>query len=492
MTEKNQFSALFDGMEGLQRPTASPPGRTDVPRTRRAVSPFVAGLALLLAATALAFTYLNGGFRDPEMSIREFFRTPTPHEAYFLGLSEAGLSTSALGRDWMRASQEALLRPLVTELPYREEGFFPPEEAAALGYRLSLRRGQQLTVTVELDGRTDARVFVDLFRAAPDTLRLPVHVYAPEPGEPLIFEPRRSGDYLLRIQPELLRGGRFEITIENPPALAFPVAGLSYRAIGSFFGDPRDGGRRDHHGVDIFAPRGTPVIAAADAYVRRTDTTQIGGRVIWLRDSRRNASLYFAHLNEILVEAGTMVRKGDTIGRVGNTGNARTTPPHLHFGLYLRGEGPFDPWDFLYRSNVVPPEVRVALTDLGRWARTRDDRIYLRDRPGADGGVLAELPAHTPIRLLGGVDEWFRVRVPDGSVGFVAGRLTEEMGEPLWLERVARGQALQSDPQAGAPIMDRVTDEAELPVLGTFGEFLYVEGPGGRAGWMLGNRPGPR
>lgn len=454
------------------------------------MSPLIAVFALLLALTSLVFTYLSGSFQNPGEGIREFFREPTPHETYLLGLSQAGLSTSALGQDWMEAASTALRRPLPVELPYQEEAFFSSDEAGALGYRISLRRGQQLTVDLRQEEFPGARVFVDLFRVAPDTLRPPVHVFSPAVGEPLAYEPRRSADYILRIQPELLRGGRLRVVIQNPPVLAFPVSGQTHRSIGSVFGDPRDGGRRRHHGVDIFAPRGTPVIAAGDAYVRRTDTTNIGGRVIWLRDARRNASIYYAHLNEILVEEGSRVRTGDTIGTVGNTGNARTTPPHLHFGLYIRGEGPFDPWDFLYESGRPLPEVRVAVEDIGRWARIRGEGISLRDEPGPRGNVLANLPRHTALRLLGGVDQWYRVRLPDGSSGFVAARLTEEMAEPLWLERMAGDQSIQAEPYPEAPVMARAQDGADLPVLGRFGDFLFVKPPEGRPGWVVPSADG--
>ena len=415
---------------------------------------------------------------------RDFFREPTAHEAYLLGLSEAGLTQSALGQAWVAAAVGALNRPLEVEAPYREEGFFPDEEALALGYRISLRRGQRLTVSVELEGQTDTRLFVDIFRAAPDTLRAPVSVLSGEPGIPIEFEPRRTGDYLLRIQPELLRGGRFRVTIQNDAALEFPVAGRTHRSIGSFFGDSREAGRREHRGVDVFAPRGTPVVAAAEARVTQVDTTPVGGRVIWLRDSRRNASLYYAHLNEILTEDGARVMPGDTLGTVGNTGNARTTPPHLHFGLYFRGEGAFDPWDYLYGLPSEIQEVEVELAALGEWARIRGEDIRLRESPGQRARVVAELPLHTMVRVMGGVGSWYRVLLPDGGSGFVAGRLTEGMGEPLWLEELAQAQSLQSAPLAGAPVMDEVPNGVPITVLGTFRGFLYIRAPNGVEGWM--------
>jgi len=236
--------------------------------------------------------------------------------------------------------------------------------------------------------------------------------------------------------------------------------------------------------VDIFAPRGTPVIAAAEGYVSRVDTTAVGGRVIWLRDNQRNASLYYAHLQEILIRDDARVRPGDTIGLVGNTGNARTTPPHLHFGVYLRGEGPFDPWDFLAELPSDLPETEVGLGELGRWVRITGQEINLRDRPSREGEVLADLPRHTALRVLGGVGSWYRVRLPDGSSGFVAGRVTEDLGGPLRTERLAQGSTLQAEPRPGSPVMETIPEGTEIPVLGTFGEYLLVQPPGGRAGWV--------
>jgi murein DD-endopeptidase MepM/ murein hydrolase activator NlpD/SH3-like domain-containing protein len=433
----------------------------------------------------VAFGAIGCGQAD---AVREYFRDPTPHEEYLLSLAHSGLTGTALGEDWLRASQEAIKRPLSMDAPYLEEGFFPAEEPSALGYRFPLKRGQRLVVKVELVTPDPARLFVDLFRAAPDTSRAPVPVLSGEAGTEMVFEPWRTGDYLLRVQPELLRGGQFTVTIEKDPSLTFPVADRTSRSVGSFFGDPREGGRRRHHGVDIFARRGTPVVASAEAYVSRVDTTPVGGRVIWLRDSARNASLYYAHLHEILVEERTRVSPGDTIGLVGNTGNARTTPPHLHFGLYFRGEGPFDPWDYLVELPSDLQEVEVELDELGEWVRIARGEINLRDRPTRRGEVLADLPEHTTVRVLGGIGSWYRVRLPDGSSGFVAGRLTEDLGDPIRLERMAGVQSLQSRPASDAPVVTRLPEGTDVPVYGTFGEYLYVQDPSGRSGWVAQSR----
>ena len=130
----------------------------------------------------------------------------------------------------------------------------------------------------------------------------------------------------------------FSYVTENPSAalsksLAFPVSG-SPAKIGSFWGDVRDGGKRSHEGLDIFARKGTPVVAVCSGIVTSVGTTSRGGKVVWLQSFGHPWSTYYAHLNEYTVHAGQVVKKGQILGTVGNTGNARTTPSHLHFGIY--------------------------------------------------------------------------------------------------------------------------------------------------------------
>ena len=133
--------------------------------------------------------------------------------------------------------------------------------------------------------------------------------------------------------------------------LARPGQGVDGAAIWSGFGAERDGGRRAHRGVDIFAARGTPVLAAIDGFVTRVETTRVGGNVIWMQPLSGSMRVYYAHLSEQWVEPGEFVLAGQPLGAVGNTGNAITTPPHLHFGVYVRKQGARggarDPAEFL-------------------------------------------------------------------------------------------------------------------------------------------------
>lgn len=283
---------------------------------------------------------------EPEVVVAAPYQPTDAWDAYRHGLELASLTGTALGRDWMDAGESALAAPVHIELPYEESGFFDPARAQAAGFRFAVRRGQRVQAWLELEDEPAARLFLDVFRLQEEEAPAPIAT-APADDRRIVFESRGDGDYVLRVQPELLRGGSFELRIDVGPALAFPVADHGMAAVWSAFGVPREGGRRTHHGVDIFAPRGTPVLATSRARVREVEERGLGGKVIWLRDHERDLYLYYAHLDTQEVEKGAWVEAGQVIGRVGNTGNARTTPPHLHFGIYPRGERPIDPDPFL-------------------------------------------------------------------------------------------------------------------------------------------------
>lgn len=139
-----------------------------------------------------------------------------------------------------------------------------------------------------------------------------------------------------------------------PSSAAVPVAGVRLDRIESSWGAPRDGGRR-HEGVDIAAPRGTPVISITDGEVLRTGVNPLGGNVVWTI-GEGGALYYYAHLDHHAdgIAAGRPLRRGDVIGYVGNSGNAARTPPHLHLGVYplVESFGAVDPVPLLRAWNA--------------------------------------------------------------------------------------------------------------------------------------------
>lgn len=145
-------------------------------------------------------------------------------------------------------------------------------------------------------------------------------------------------------QPVAQRGRlMWELARTPPPeSLPVPVQGVAPVRIADTYGAPR-GSDRSHEGVDIFAPRGTPVTSTTRGIVTAVRDRGLGGRQVWVRGPG-NESHYYAHLHDWApgLAAGDMVEAGTVLGTVGNTGNARTTPPHLHYGIYRSG-GAVDP-----------------------------------------------------------------------------------------------------------------------------------------------------
>jgi murein DD-endopeptidase MepM/ murein hydrolase activator NlpD len=402
----------------------------------------------------------------------------TLRERYQSGLVRSGLDSTVLGRQWLEAGRAALAGPVAVVLPFRETGFFPSERILAAGFSFSVERGQRITVHLSAASSEPGHLFLELFdvsRAgtAPDLLA------STDSGETALdLEADASGRYMVRIQPELLLGVRYTITIRAGPSMGFPVEGAGNDAVRSRYGASRDGGRRRHEGIDIFAPRGTPVLAATHGRVVNVGDNRLGGLVVWLHDAERNQNLYYAHLDRQRAREGDNVAPGDTLGFVGNTGNARTTPPHLHFGIYRRGEGAIDPFPFVGRVESEPPSLSGDSTRLGRWLRVSVPRA-----PLSDGTMPDTLPRSTVMRALGISGSRYRVELADGRTGYVSFRSVETAGVPLSGLVLESGGEVVERPVPGAVTMERLAPGARVTVLGEMGEYQMVA-LRGSVGWL--------
>jgi murein DD-endopeptidase MepM/ murein hydrolase activator NlpD/SH3-like domain-containing protein len=431
----------------------------------------LAGL-LALGACDRARSLTERGFRSPR-------------DEYVLSLKKADLDRTAVGRDWLAVGDAALGTPTSVTAPHREAIHLPASEPRAIAWRIPLRRGDRLIVAAEVAMEPLGRVFVDLFAMPRDTTETHQRVAsAPESGTSIDVEIRRDGDYVVRVQPELLRGGRVIVTITTGPTLAFPVAGRDARSARSLFGAPRDAGRRSHHGVDLFAPRGTPVVAATPGVVRRVGQTEVGGNVVWLLDPRREQSLYYAHLDRQLVFAGDVVQVGDTLGLVGNTGNARGTPPHLHFGIYSRGQGPVDPLPFIDTRRGNPPDITADTSLLGDRVRFARDEGTLRAAPGANAALWRPVSRSSLLTVVGATGGSFRVRLPDGTSGFVTASAVQSTVSAVTVVTREAGTILRERPSPAAVVVDSLTSRVRLAVVGRFGRWLLVATDGKREGWI--------
>jgi murein DD-endopeptidase MepM/ murein hydrolase activator NlpD len=273
-----------------------------------------------------------------------------PHQAYGYELALTRLQRGTPAGDWVDAADRALVEAQSIELPFSKLD----EQAAsggAKGYAFTVPVGRRVSVNVASDELRVGELYVDLFRMSSGKRERVAGALPGGGSQPFVFDAIEGGDYVMRVQPQLGTMAGYDVEIAASALLSFPVVGVDGSAIWSGFGAERDGGRRAHRGVDIFAPRGTPVLAATDGWVTRVETTRVGGNVVWIQPLFGNVRLYYAHLNEQWVEPGDFVLTGEPVGAVGNTGNAITTPPHLHFGVYVRRPGvrggARDPAEFL-------------------------------------------------------------------------------------------------------------------------------------------------
>jgi peptidoglycan LD-endopeptidase LytH len=422
-----------------------------------------------------------------KQTLRGVFQKQTPHEKYEHSLRATNLHHTGLGQDWIQAGQRALRDSLeISKVPFQETGYFRSDRAMAMGYRFKAPRGQVVDIAVETKARQNTNIFLDLFELHPDPSRDPRHVASADSASArLQYRIDNDRTHLLRLQPELLRSGQYTLTIVSRPTLAFPVQGKDSKAILSPFGVARDGGARRHEGVDIFAVRGTPVVAAAEGLVTRVSTTPRGGKVVWLSDTRNRQSLYYAHLDAQLVQVGQHVKIGDTLGLVGNTGNAITTTPHLHFGIYKYGEGAIDPYNHVHQPSLTPPQIKANLVYLGNWGRISGQKVNLRVSPDAKAKVLTTLPRHTPLEVFGGTDSWFRVRTPDGIDGYVSASLLEPLDKPIRHEQLQADWALLEEADLASSPLDSSTLGTKVPVLAAYKSYLLVQNMDGELGWLL-------
>lgn len=151
--------------------------------------------------------------------------------------------------------------------------------------------------------------------------------------------------------------------------LQMPVVGVRPYELTNSWGNSRDGGKRKHKGIDIFAPKGTAIVAVADGIISYLGEQPKGGNCLWLT-TESGASFYYAHLDRWAagLYEGMEVRGGELLGYVGNTGNAKYTPSHLHFGVNENDEM-VNPYPILTRAIMVA-RARVA-TESGGAMGTR-------------------------------------------------------------------------------------------------------------------------
>ncbi len=427
---------------------------------------------LSLVVVILAFSCST-----PQQSI---FSKRSPHEQYSANLSDARLKRTALGQSWFSAASKALQQPLPISLPYQENGYFSADDPDAQGYRFAARRGEQVMISYTKNTSREFTLFLDLWdyveNGSPKLL-----ANSDTSSTVLQYEVKKDGNFILRLQPELLASLDYTLTIKTAPSLGFPVAVAHNPRIGSFWGDQRDAGARSHEGLDIFGAFRTPVIAAADGEVSSVTINRLGGKVVFMRPQDKNYALYYAHLDSQTVAAGQRVSMGDTLGLMGNTGNAKNTPTHLHFGIYATG-GAIDPLPFINRNRPEPAAITASRLRLNQYARSNKAGSVL-SKPEKNATKVAALETNGIFRIKAAAGSWYKVRLPDEQQGFVAANLISTPN-PLRTLTVRDKRYLLDRPDSSASTKVSMEKGAKVAILGKFGNYFYAA-VDGHTGWLL-------
>lgn len=139
----------------------------------------------------------------------------------------------------------------------------------------------------------------------------------------------------------------------GPNGLAIPVAGIRPASLVDTFTHARAGGARVHDAIDIMAPHGTPVVAASPGRIEKLFMSPGGGGItVYVRSFDGKWSYYYAHLQDYWpgLAEGQNVERGQPVGRVGSTGNANPSGPHLHFAVHRMAAS-----DRFYQGEAVNP-----------------------------------------------------------------------------------------------------------------------------------------
>jgi len=336
---------------------------------------------------------------------------PTAREVYERDFDDEDLQFIA----WKNAYNQALNDSLKIELPYTETGVFNTKSNPVYSYLVSVQEGEKLVVSTELESDS-LSVFIDLFQKKNDSVFQQKPKISNEPSTAsIVYESTKNEVLKLIIQPELVANSSFSFKMYALPTYGFPVSGAENKNIQSYWGATRAGGKRSHEGVDIFADRGTPILAVTDGRVSSTGNKGLGGKQVWLRDGLFGSSIYYAHLDSIATSSGKRVKKGDTLGFVGNTGNAKTTAPHLHLGIYKGYAGAINPLPFIKKQKI--PEIKNANTNT--FGKVTRNNAELRLGSSTKFQQIASLQKNDSVSILGKNNSWYHIQKNDSIKGFI-------------------------------------------------------------------------
>lgn len=410
------------------------------------------------------------------------FKPASPHDQYQHKIVSSGLDKTGMGSAWIASALSVLQKALTIGIPYLETGYFSAENTSAAAYRFNVVQGQKISIHLSKKPADQFMVFVDVWEQPKDG-QMKLITSADTSGNPLTFEAKTNTVILIRLQPELLRGGQYTLEITSGPSLGFPVKSSNSSHIQSIYGDGRDANSRKHEGIDIFAPFRSPALASAEGTIIRVNENKLGGKVVWLRPKDKDYTLYYAHLDQQTAKEGQAVLSGDTLGLIGNTGNARTTHPHLHFGIYT-SSGTVDPQPFVNTTIKTPAKINIPLNNLNATMRT-GGQSFLYASPENNARKLISLKSGTIVRVNAANSSWYKVELPNGDTGFIPGKTLTVVTKPLRKLKLSSAEELYDHPDSiSGSVKLNLKASSTVELLGNFNNYQLVKNDTNETGWI--------
>lgn len=432
---------------------------------------------------AVLFIALSIGLLACKTGSVNLFKAASPHEQYQRKLVNAGLDKTAMGAAWINAAVLSMQKALSINLPHLESGYFAADKIPASAYKFTATKGQKLIISLSRKPLDAATLYVDMWHL-PASNNPKLVASADTLNNAIQYDIDETGNYLIRLQPQLLQSVQYTLEITTGPSLSFPTSSKKSSSIQSYWGDGRDNNARKHEGVDIFGGFRSPVLAIADGTVTRVNENNLGGKVVWLRPKGKDYTIYYAHLDEQIATAGQDVKIGDTIGLMGNTGNARSTPTHLHFGIYTLG-GAINPLPFIDPVTKTPAKILAPLGNLNKTLRTAAGTRML-EKPDQKSPVLQTLAAGTILNINAATGNYYSAALPDGSIGFVQSTSLNSVEKPLRKIKVSTAQQMVYDkPDTNAAVKSSLAAGQTVNVLGSFGNYQLINDENSQIGWIV-------
>ena len=343
------------------------------------------------------------------------FSKKTVREKYEDKLQKDSGKNNPVVNAWLNAAEYSLNNPLRIQPTYYEYGRFSATIPTATSLKIFVKRGQKLVVKLNKTSARPYAVYMDLWHAADSTTGAGLaYILAADTAiNSLEYIAEKDEKLIVRYQPQISSDGSYSISISPTASFVFPIAATAKSNIGSFWGAGRDGGMRKHEGIDIFAPAKSPAVAVSDGYITSVSENTLGGKVIFMHPDNSNYNVYYAHLHQQLVTQGQRVKAGEIIGLTGNTGNAKSTASHLHFGIYTFS-GAIDPLAFVEKrmETAIKLEHKVLNPMM---ITSRTTKVY------ADLSLLQPIATfNKDIKLQAEAfnGKYYRVILPDGRKAF--------------------------------------------------------------------------